>query len=61
MNAESALRWCSTANDWAEFSSRVVTAAEKVDLSFLSHSKLCDIDEANTFIDWRYAMSAKHS
>lgn len=53
MNAESALRWCSAANDWIEFSRRVVTAAEEVDLSLISSCQLQDIEEASTFIDWR--------
>ena len=58
MNSERALRWCSAANNWEEFSGRVVSAAEKVDLSFLSGCRLQDIDETSTFIDWRYATSA---
>ena len=45
MNSERALRWCSAANNWEEFSGRVVSAAEKVDLSFLSGCRLQDIDE----------------
>ena len=61
MNAESALRWCSAANDWVEFSRRTVTAAEKIDLSFISSCKLQHIDETTTFIDWRYAMSTNIS
>ena len=50
MTAESALRWCSSASGWDEFSARTLRAGEKVDL-FLSELK--DIDEASDLIDCR--------
>ena len=53
MTAESALRWCSSASGWDEFSSRALSAGEKVDL-FLSQATLKHIDEASDLIDWRY-------
>ena len=53
MTAESALRWCSSASGWVEFSARTLRAGEKVDLLFLSEAELKDIDEASDLIDWR--------
>lgn len=53
MDAESALKWCEAANDWVKFSGQALTAAESVNISFLSKAKLNSIDEAHTYIDWR--------
>ena len=53
MTAESALRWCSSASGWDEFSARTLRAGEKVDIVFLSEAELKEIDEASDLIDWR--------
>lgn len=53
MTSEQALRWCSDTNVWSEFGTRVMEAAEKVDLSFLSSSHITTIEEVNGSIDWR--------
>lgn len=53
MTAESALRWCSSTDEWIEFSQRVTECAKRVNLSFLSRCKLQNIDEAGDLIDWR--------
>ena len=54
MDAEQALRWCSAADDWHEFSQRVLEAIQAVNLSFLSDGAVQDVDNVQSFIDWRY-------
>ena len=53
VSSEQALKWCSDADAWSEFGARVLEAAEKVDLSYLSNSHISAIEEVNESIDWR--------
>lgn len=53
MTSEQALRWCSGTTVWSEFESRVMEAAERVDVSFLSTSHIVTIKDVSMGkIDW---------
>ena len=59
MTADDALRWCTSATEWASCKERAMEAAEKVDLSFLLSSECharC-IEQVPELIDWRQDMS----
>ena len=54
MTADDALRWCTSATEWASCKERAMEAAENVDLSFLLSSECharC-IEQVPELIDW---------